>query len=318
MAYTKSILRYPGGKTRFAPFIQEAISLNKAQVELFAEPFCGGASVSICLLEAGVVGAIALNDSDPLIAALWKTVFSFEAEWLVEQVRTVPLSVDEWKRQKASAPKGNRELALKALYLNRTSFNGILHKSGPLGGWGQTNRTLDVRFPREKLATRILELSRFRQHVTATSCDDWQTFVDMHKHTPGAFFYLDPPYFHKAEQLYGHYFDLAGHIGLRDYLERLEPPWLLSYDDAPKIRDLYRPLKLTARVIDSTYSAHPMGGASFVGRELFFSNMKKLPLPHGDDHEHIGMSVKQYGSGKRNNSGSVRIPWTQAAVERNA
>jgi DNA adenine methylase len=52
VAYTRSILRYPGGKTRFAPFIQEALSLNKARVRVFAEPFCGGAGVAISLLEA--------------------------------------------------------------------------------------------------------------------------------------------------------------------------------------------------------------------------------------------------------------------------
>ncbi|RZL51986.1 MAG: DUF4625 domain-containing protein, partial [Pedobacter sp.] len=26
------------------------------------------------------------------------------------------------------------------------TFNGIIHKAGPIGGWGQVNRTLDVRF----------------------------------------------------------------------------------------------------------------------------------------------------------------------------
>lgn len=315
MAYTRSILRYPGGKTRFAPFIQEALGLNKARVRVFAEPFCGGAGVAISLLEAGQVDSIALNDSDPLIAALWRVVFSDDAQWLAEQIGVVPLNVDEWKRLKASTPTNDRDLALKALYLNRTSFNGILHKSGPLGGWGQTKRTLDVRFPRERLATRILQLSELRDRVRPVRCLDWRSFVDELKHDDGVFFYFDPPYFHKAEQLYGHYFDLDEHIAFRDFLNELTVPWLLSYDDASEIRELYKPLKVTARVIDSTYSAHPIGGASFVGRELFFSNMKKLPSPDGEGHMHIGMSVKQYEKKKRASASATRIPWTQAAVE---
>ncbi|WP_176256712.1 DNA adenine methylase [Derxia lacustris] len=315
MAYTRSILRYPGGKTRFAPFIQEALSLNKARVRVFAEPFCGGAGVAISLLEAGQVDSVALNDSDPLIAALWRVVFSEDAQWLAEQVRVVPLSVDEWKRLKASTPTSDRDLALKALYLNRTSFNGILHKSGPLGGWNQTNRTLDVRFPREKLANRILELSDLSDRVRSIRCFDWRDFVDELKQDDGVFLYFDPPYFHKAEQLYGHYFNLAEHIAFRDFVEELTVPWLLSYDDAREIRELYKPLRVSARVIDSTYSAHPIGGASFVGRELFFSNMKKLPSPDEDGCTHIGMSVKQYQKRKRASESAARIPWTQAAVE---
>lgn len=316
MAYTKSILRYPGGKTRFAPFIQEALSLNKAAVSVFAEPFCGSASVSLCLLEANAVDRVLLNDSDPLIAALWKTVFSSEAHWLAEQMLSVPLTLDEWKRQRASAPRKQRERALKALYLNRTSFNGILYKAGPLGGWGQENRTLGVRFPREKLAKRILELAQLKDRIVATTSLDWREFVERHR-GQGAFFYLDPPYFHKANKLYGHYFDLEGHVALRDYLSSLKDAWLLSYDDAREIRELYKPLKLTARVIDNTYSAHPMGGSSFIGRELFFSNMKKLPLPHQNGHEHIGMSVKQYRTGRRGGK-AKKIPWAQVALAKAA
>lgn len=258
---------------------------------------------------------VVLNDADPLIAALWSTVFSSDAQWLADRVLSIPLTLEEWKRQKISTPQGRLEQALKALYLNRTSFNGIIHKAGPLGGWGQTKRTLGVRFSREKLAKRILELAALKDRVVETTCLGWHEFVERHSGT-GTFFYLDPPYFHKAEQLYGHYFNLAGHIELRDFLEGMDDPWLLSYDDAREIRELYKKLKLTARVIDSTYSAHPMGGASFVGRELFFSNMKKLPSPHGNDHEHVGMSIKQYGNRKRNIEGATRTPWTQAALIR--
>jgi len=140
---TKSILRYPGSKARFTPLIAEAISMNNMEGSLFAEPFCGGASVSISLLEDGIVGSVALNDVDPLIAALWETVFNAsEAEWLADQVLSIPLNIEEWNRQKGMSPANRREAALKCLYLNRTSFNGIIHKSGPIGGWGKKSERL--------------------------------------------------------------------------------------------------------------------------------------------------------------------------------
>ena len=65
---SKSPLRYPGGKTRFTPFIWSAIQHSGAMHAEFAEPFCGGAGVSLALLELGHVQRIALNDIDPLIA----------------------------------------------------------------------------------------------------------------------------------------------------------------------------------------------------------------------------------------------------------
>lgn len=316
MSTTTSVLRYPGGKTRFAPFIEETLSLNGINNALFVEPFCGGASVSISLLERGIVRKIALNDSDPLISSLWKVIFSEDSEWLANQVLNVPLTLDEWKRQKTLQPTTVTEMALKCLYLNRTSFNGIIHKAGPLGGWGQTNRTVGVRFNREKLASRIRELAELQDQVVAVECLDWRKFCAKMKQRKNAIFYFDPPYFHKAELLYGHYFQLKQHLVFKKYLNKLDVPWILSYDDATEIRALYGALDLSARVIDSTYSAHPMGGASFVGRELFFSNLDYLPLPKTAKGGHSGLSVRSYTELAEDVEGVTRIPLTEAASQR--
>lgn len=314
---TRSILRYPGSKARFSGFIAKAIALNAPRPRLFVEPFCGGASVSIALLEEGVVDAIAINDSDPLIAQLWGAVFSKAgAEWLADQVLRVPLTIEEWKRQKALKPSSQREAALKCLYLNRTSFNGIIHKSGPLGGWGQKKIDVGVRFNRERLAKRILELSELRARVTVGN-EGWSTFCERFAKNGAAIFYLDPPYYHRAEQLYGHVFDEDGHEQLRDFLAKFKRPWLLSYDDAHEVRELYETVTSKARVIDNTYSTHPLGGCAFVGRELVYTNMKRLPAPAKPSSTHIGMTVKAPGSGKARRAREIdalRFPISASAV----
>lgn len=313
---TRSILRYPGSKARFVEFIANVMRLNGLRFEVFAEPFCGGASVSIALLEKGVVKNIALNDADPLIAHLWDTVFCpVHSEWLAEQVLSIPLSIEEWKRQKALEPSSPKEGALKCLYLNRTSFNGILHKAGPIGGWGQENNKLDVRFNREKLAKRIRELSLLSDRVTSVTCNDWEGFCNrLLKENESTFFYFDPPYYHKADQLYGYYFSDKEHAYLRDYLNALDAPWMLSYDDAPEVRTLYESRTKRARIIDSTYSAHPMGGASFVGRELFFSNLSRLPSPAPANEEHVGITIRQFKKAAKQESGVTRIPTAPMAA----
>ncbi|MGQ0709648.1 MAG: DNA adenine methylase [Rhodoferax sp.] len=311
---TRSILRYPGSKARFRDFIAKAIALNTARPQLFVEPFCGGASVSIALLEDGVVDKIAINDVDPLLSQLWSTVFSKEgAEWLSKQVLKVPLTIDEWKRQKALTPESKRDAALKCLYLNRTSFNGIIHKSGPLGGWGQKNIQIGVRFNRQRLSDRILALSELRDKVTVGN-QDWIDFCKQFSSNENAVFYLDPPYYHKAEQLYGHVFDEDGHEDLRNFLHGLNRLWLLSYDDAQEVRDLYKAVTSKARVIDNTYSTHPLGGCAFVGRELVFTNMKRLPAPTKGKGVHVGLSVKETSKLRAGSTDALRFPISAAAA----
>lgn len=312
MSATRSILRYPGSKARLVQFIEESMALNNVESNVFAEPFCGGASVSISLLERQIVENIALNDADPLIANLWQTVFSSDAQWLADAVMTVPLTIDEWLRQKALVPSTIQDSALKGLYLNRTSFNGIIHKAGPLGGWGQVNRTLGARFNREKLSKRILELSRLRNRVVSIHNLSWLQFCETFTADSKPIFYLDPPYYYKADALYGYFFQLPEHVALHNYLKSLDADWMLSYDDAKEIRQLYE-RHISARVIDNTYSAHPIGGASFIGRELFFSNLKQLPAPKEINDVHVGMSVKSFVPALKPMTELARRPLTVAA-----
>jgi len=294
-----SPLRYPGGKARFAQYIWEAIQASEERSEVFVEPFCGGAGVSLALLEKGQVQRIALNDLDFLVSSFWSIVFGkscktrHDINWLLNAVESADLSIAEWRRQKALEPRTVRESAWKCLYLNRTSFNGILHKSGPIGGWQQKNRTLDVRFNREKLIKKLNSLYDRREQVERVECVRWDHFCSHYRRSKIAYLYLDPPYYHRAEQLYKYLLDDSMHLWLRDYISKLSTPWMLSYDDAPEIRKLYSQMHgLDGRVIDQTYSTHPKGGSSFVGRELFFSN-RTLPRKEGVSrlNLHVGMSI---------------------------
>jgi DNA adenine methylase len=298
--WTKSSpLRYPGGKYRFAKFIHQAIETSQERPKVFIEPFCGGAGASLVLLENGWVDAIALNDADPLIASFWQVVFGVDASnrsdlnWLLKKLETSPITVQEWKSQKTLQPQSVREAAWKCLFLNRTSFNGILHHAGPIGGWNQQKRTLDVRFNREHLALRLESLYSRREQVQAVKNQPWKEFVSTFTKVRGAFYYFDPPYYHRAEQLYGHLFDPVGHQDLRDYLSRMKAPWILSYDDSSEVRDLYGDLPgINGCVVDQTYSANPIGGNSHVGRELFFSNSTfPLSLLARQSDLHTGLSV---------------------------
>jgi DNA adenine methylase len=89
---------------------------------------------------------------------------------------------------------------------------------------------------------------------------------------------------------------------------RLQTPWILSYDNAAEIRNLYDNQSLNARIIDNTYSAHPIGGNSFIGREVLYSNLKELPLPVTDLNTHTGLTVKSIDMLIEQFDYSARIP----------
>lgn len=291
---TRSLLRYPGSKARLARFIAKSILLNDLKRPIFVEPFCGGSSVSIALLDFDIVDEVVINDIDPLVASLWKCVFSKKnSQWLAEAVLSVPLTLEFWEYQKNIKPDNVREMALKCLYLNRTSFSGVLNKSaGPIGGRSQSKWTVGCRFNREKIATRITELAKLSCRVKSINNLPWQMVCKKWAKNNNTLIYLDPPFYNKANRLYRYYFDKNDHQQLHQYLMTLQSPWMLSYDNTSEILELYNHKGLNSRIIDNTYSAHPIGGNSFIGRELLYSNLCELPLPENKKNKCTGLSIK--------------------------
>jgi DNA adenine methylase len=64
--------------------------------------------------------------------------------------------------------------------------------------------------------------------------------------------YLDPPYFVKGNDLYQFGFSREDHARLSTTLKNTQHAWLLSYDDCPEIRELYKWACIEA--IDVNYS----------------------------------------------------------------
>lgn len=281
-----SPLRYPGSKRRLAGYIARLLEVNAVRPTLFVEPCAGGASVALQLLNDGVVERIGLIDRDPLIAAFWQTVF-FDSEWLVEQVQSAAITLERWRELKAVLPDSRRQRAWACLFLNRTSFSGILAPTaGPIGGYTQTSSyPLDCRFPRDTLTKRIRQASALRDRVAFVWGRSWQQGVAelRRRQRSGKLprdsvcFYVDPPFFSKAKQLYTHAFTDHDHRRLRDTLVGLHDHWILSYDDDPQVQQLYGPLRLRQPThIELLYSAARTPGSRAV-REVIVTNLPHLP-----------------------------------------
>ena len=242
-----SPLRYPGGKARFAALLTHIIELNNLSGCSYFEPYAGGAGAALRLLREDVVSEIHLNDVDHRITAFWNAALD-EPERFVDAILSVPVNIAEWKRQqhvylRADASKPF-DLGFSAFYLNRCNRSGVLLGGAPIGGYAQTGKwRIDARFNRENLAKRVLTIARKREQIHITNMD---ALAFLAKHLPHGrgrkrvFVYLDPPYYSNGQRLYLNFYRDRDHRSLSRYMHRQGPlRWVMSYDDASFIRDLY-------------------------------------------------------------------------------
>lgn len=104
-----SPLRYPGGKGKLTPLIELMIDKAGHRGGTYIEPFAGGAGVAIELLEKGVVSEIVLNDLDKGIYSFWRAILE-ETDRFLEQVNRVPLTIDEWQKQRSIYFGNNKKI----------------------------------------------------------------------------------------------------------------------------------------------------------------------------------------------------------------
>ena len=286
-----SPLRYPGSKRRLIAYIEKTLTVNGLRPSLYIEPFAGGASVALGLLQKGLIEQVVLSDIDPWIASFWQTVF-WDTEWLIDKIERSPITLDEWKRLKRSQPQSVRQQAWACLFLNRTSFSGILRPEvGPLGGKAQSSPyPIDCRFPRQTLIKRIQQIATFRDKVYAVWNLSWKdTFARIAEKQKegelpisGVFYYLDPPFFEKADALYRYYFRRRDHERLRDALLNLKQKWLLSYDSAEQVEALYGQAIASSTngakksAVEILYSLSKLKERKR-GKEIILSNLEILP-----------------------------------------
>lgn len=273
----KNPLRYPGSKRWASGHIESAITGNSLSPLLYIEPFAGGASVAIDLLSRGVVENIGLIDKDPFIASFWKAVF-FDTKWLVREISRVPVTVDQWLEFRNSKKKDARSMAIACLFLNRTSFSGIIHGGGPIGGMSQrSDYKIGCRFNKEEIIGRVLRVSELAPGVMFIWNVPWIDAIpsirkgyEKYIGVNNIAYYIDPPYFEKGEMLYKHCFERRDHMALRRSIDDIRSPFFVSYDDAIDIRYMYK--KFNSMIISRTYTSSGWGFRP-IKNELLISNM---------------------------------------------
>lgn len=267
----KSPLRYPGSKSKFCVTLHKIMKANNISPDLFIEPFAGGMSVSLFMLQNNYTNKIALIEKDPLVASFWHTVF-YESDWLINEIQKMPITLEQWHYFKNYEPKTKRAQGLKCLFLNRTNFSGIL-KAGPIGGKKQISQyKIDSRFNKDNIINRIQTLSLYRDRVLFIDGCDYLNSMNKRKEyiNKSSFLYFDPPYVNKAKYIYNYYFNYQDHLNLKRLIQNLNSDWLLSYDYEPVLNGLYKTFA-NYRFFDMCYMASTR--ERVVKKEFIASNL---------------------------------------------
>jgi DNA adenine methylase len=216
-----------------------------------------------------------------MLAAFWKVAL-FDTDWLISKVGSIDVSLKTWDRLRTTRYRSNRDLALACLFLNRTSFSGILsYTAGPIGGRNQaSNYSIDCRFNRETIVRRLREVAAAADRVAFVAKGDYQQTVEAsRKLAKGSdlFLYFDPPFYNKAERLYRYFFTKEQHRNLRDFLVGLNATWFLSYDAAEEIMEMYKGVGAKTRPasVELLYSAS--SSELRQAKEIVVSNLPRLP-----------------------------------------
>jgi DNA adenine methylase len=247
-----SPFRYPGGKGFMSALLKRRmLQLDTASDRIFAEPFCGGAGAALILLADGDAEIVKINDADLRIFSAWHAMLE-EPERFVAKLRDVRLDMEEWYHHRDlvvgfSDEEYSFDVGFSTFYMNRTTRSGIILDAGPIGGYDQRGKwKLNARFNVERLANQVLWLSENRARIELTSMDAL-SFIDRLRRRPDSgntMFFIDPPYVKAGGRLYFDGMSEAKHVALSDILTSGSVKhWILTYDDAPLIRQLYKSQK---------------------------------------------------------------------------
>lgn len=235
---SKSLLRYPGGKSRGAKQIFDYIPKNTRAI---CSPFFGGGSVELMCANNGMK-VYGYDKFEPLVA-FWDCLIQkpddlaqLVAGWWSTGNNGLSAKFEkrnEYQKLKDEllSPKLSK-LDRAALFyvINRTSFSGSALSGGVTAG--------NPRFT-ESSIQRILDFKDVNetQNITVKHLD----FRESIKKNKQKLMYLDPPYW-LTSKLYGKSGDLnfqeKDHEELFKMLSKCKK-WILSYNDSEKVREIY-------------------------------------------------------------------------------
>lgn len=223
----RTLLRYPGGKSRAVRILKEYIPNNISEI---CSPFFGGGSLEIALANEGV--KIHAYDSFDLLVEFWQSAIESPVYLADEVSKLFPLSNDKFRELQANIydlpSKIERAAAFYAL--NRSSFSGTTLSGGMSKGHPRFTKS---------------SIERLREFKSRNITIENACFTESISENRDKFLYCDPPYYIESA-LYGvkgNAHENFDHVGLFKILKDRDG-WVLSYNNCDEIKELYKDFKI--------------------------------------------------------------------------
>jgi DNA adenine methylase len=264
----RSPLRYPGGKQKAIAQIARHLP---NYINEYREAMVGGGSVYFYVRSLNLANHYWLNDKFEDLFNFWSSVQKPSAcKRLMNelyQLRTSFNSADEIKQYFLQArdekPNANARRALLFFFFNRVTFSGTT-LAGGFSASASIHRFTESAIGRlatmpEALAGTTITNESFEKVIAAPGKD--------------VFIFLDPPY-QTSTKLYGangrlHDFD---HEQMAAMLRKTDHRFLITYDDCPEIRKLYKWAKVSNWQLQYGMNNCNEKNLSKRGSELFIKN----------------------------------------------
>jgi DNA adenine methylase len=267
-SHAKSPLRYPGGKSRA---IQQIMPLIPVNIREYREPFIGGGSVFLSVKSFFKKQATyTINDLNYDLVCFWQWVRD-DADSLIKAVAHYREQYTNmgrdlylyWKDESHICTDFDR--AVRFFIMNRITFSGVMDA----GGYSQ--QAFDKRFTLSSIQ-RISKIAPALKETTILHGDYESLLFE-----PGerAFIFLDPPYWSATQsRLYGERGELHttfDHDRFAENMRKCPHRWLLTYDDSPRIRELFSFANIIEWELQYGMNNYKQGSAA-KGKELFIRN----------------------------------------------
>jgi DNA adenine methylase len=258
--FTKSPLRYPGGKFYAVKHILPFLDCQPH--DEYREPFVGGGSIFFAKKK---VQFNWLNDLEKDVVDVFTGFCDDQIVKYLETQLAIEIATPErHKEVKNYIPLNFTEKVFRTYFLNRTSYSGIINK--PAWGYKEGKSS-----PPQNWTAFVKQAALKLKNVKMTALD-FQDVVFAKPKGKSVLMYLDPPYFHADQKrAYTKSFILEDHIRLSNVLRSTEHNFCLSYDDCKEIRDLY----CWAYIYEKKWlynTANKKGETRDLGNELIITN----------------------------------------------
>jgi DNA adenine methylase len=230
------MLRFAGSKGKLLPLLRMYIDRLVDGQDSFHDAFLGSGAVLLDTAHRHPNLRLYANDADAGLVAFWKVVSGRSVKAFCDRIRNTKPTLRLFQEVRESKPKKQEEIAFRFYFLNRTTFSGLA-ESGPIGGFRQRSQyRVNERWLPEKSVKDIVEANQLLSGRLTLSCLSGTQYVSANSKEP---LFIDPPYFRRGDLLYPQKMTFADHLRLSRLLRKADK-WVLTFDENPVVRQLYR------------------------------------------------------------------------------